>query len=115
MLSLLKIFQEELFTTMAFSEHDLDFLSDSTEQTSTRFVTFIGPSLKRFDLAVTTTNRFYGKKLVTDLQAGRTAILGSDDLEQEGYLASIFGLSEEEATELEGFLHQVLGEPHFTD
>ncbi|ANS73645.1 cytosolic protein [Paenibacillus yonginensis] len=100
---------------MTLPEHDLDFLSDSTEQTSTRFVTFIGPSLKRFDLAVTTTNRFYGKKLVTDLQNGKTAILGSDDLEQEGYLASIYGLSEEEGAELESFLHQVLGEPHFTD
>ncbi|WP_138494099.1 DUF3055 domain-containing protein [Paenibacillus pinistramenti] len=96
-------------------DHDLDYLSDSTEQTSTRFVTFIGPSLKRFDLAVTTTSRFYGKKLVADLQNGRTAILGSDDLVTEGYLSSIYGLTEEEEAELAGFLHQVLGEPHFTD
>ncbi|WP_223067837.1 DUF3055 domain-containing protein [Paenibacillus caui] len=100
---------------MSISDKDLDYLSDSTEQTSTRFVTFIGPSLKRFDLAVTTTNRFYGKKLVTDLQAGKTAILGTDDLEEEGYLASVFGLTEEEEPELRSFLNQVLGDPHFTD
>ncbi|GAA0384240.1 DUF3055 domain-containing protein [Paenibacillus motobuensis] len=94
---------------------DLDFLSDSTESTSTRFVTFIGHSLKRFDLAVTTTNRFYGKKLVTDLQNGRTAILGTDDLEEEGYLEHLFSLEEQEGEEMRSFLYQVVGDPYFTD
>ncbi|WP_176444768.1 DUF3055 domain-containing protein [Paenibacillus herberti] len=94
---------------------DYDFMSDSTEQTSTRFVTFITPGLKRFDLAVTTTNRFYGKKLVTDLQGGRTAIIGQDDLEEEGYLEHVFKLDEEEASELAGFLSLVVGEVNFTD
>lgn len=86
-----------------------DFISDSTEETSTRYVTFITPGLNRFDLAVTTTNRFYGKKLVTDLQKGITAIIGPDDLEEEGYLAHVFRLSDEEAAELETFLHLVVG------
>ncbi|SDS11871.1 Protein of unknown function [Paenibacillaceae bacterium GAS479] len=94
---------------------DYDFMSDSTEQTSTRFVTFITPGLKRFDLAVTTTNRFYGKKLVTDLQGGRTAIIGQDDLEEEGYLEHVFKLDEEEASELAEFLSLVVGEVNFTD
>jgi hypothetical protein len=94
---------------------DYDFMSDTTEQTSTRFVTFIGPSLKRFDLAVTTTNRFYGKKLVTDLQSGKTAIIGPDDLEEEGYLAYTYKLTEEEAAELTQFLYFVVGTVHFTD
>ncbi|WP_410769866.1 DUF3055 domain-containing protein [Fontibacillus sp. BL9] len=100
---------------MTGPNQDLDFLSDSTESTSTRFVTFIGNSLKRFDLAVTTTNRFYGKKLVTDLQNGKTAILGTDDLEEEGYLEHVFGLNEEESGELRTFLYQVVGEAYFTD
>ncbi|MEF2966907.1 DUF3055 domain-containing protein [Paenibacillus sp. M1] len=100
---------------MTERNHELDFLSDSTESTSTRFVTFIGGSLKRFDLAVTTTNRFYGKKLVTDLQSGRTAILGTDDLEEEGYLESVFNLNEEESGELRTFLIQVVGDAYFTD
>ncbi|GIQ65794.1 DUF3055 domain-containing protein [Paenibacillus cisolokensis] len=94
---------------------DYDFMSDSTEETSTRFVTFIGPSLKRFDLAITTTNRFYGKKLVTDLQAGKTAIIGPDDLEEEGYLEYTFNLTEEEAQELSQFLYLVVGTVNFTD
>lgn len=93
-----------------------DFLSDSTEQTSTRFVCFIGEkSLNRFDLAITTTDRFYGKKLVTDLQTGRTAIIGPDDLEEEGYLEYVFRLTEEQAAELTEFLLQVVGPVHFSD
>ncbi|PRX62444.1 Protein of unknown function (DUF3055) [Cohnella sp. SGD-V74] len=94
---------------------DYDFLSDSTEQTSTRFVTFITPGLKRFDLALLTTNRFYGKKLVTDLMFGRSAILGPDDLEEEGVLEAAFRISEEEAAELAQFLTLVLGAVNFTD
>ncbi|MFB9330274.1 DUF3055 domain-containing protein [Paenibacillus aurantiacus] len=94
---------------------DYDFMSDMTEETSTRFTTFITPSLKRFDLAVTTTSRFYGKKLVTDLQSGKTAIIGPDDLEEEGYLEFTFKLSEEEAAELSQFLYLIVGTVNFTD
>lgn len=100
---------------MSFSDQEFDYLSDSTEQTSTRFITLIGPAMKRFDLAITTTNRFYGKKLVTDLQSGRTAIIAGDDLEEEGYIEHVFSLSEEEANDLRNFLHQVVGEVYFTD
>lgn len=92
-----------------------DFMSDSTEETATRFVTFITPSLKRFDLAVTSTNRFYGKKLIADLQSGKTAIIGPDDLEAEGYLARVYKLTEEEAAELAQFLYFVVGTVNFTD
>lgn len=96
--------------------YELDYLSDRTEETTTRFVCFIGESsLHRFDLAVTTTTQFYGKKLVTDLQSGMTAIIGPDDLEEEGYLEHVFKLSEEEAGELNSFLTQVVGVVHFSD
>ncbi|SFE47570.1 Protein of unknown function [Paenibacillus catalpae] len=94
---------------------DFDFMSDTTEDTSTRFVTFITPSMKRFDLAIMATARFYGKKLVTDLQAGRTAIIGPDDLEEEGYLEYTFKLTEEEAADLAQFLYFVVGTVNFTD
>lgn len=95
--------------------NDFDFLSDSTEQTSTRFVTFVSPGLNRFDLAIVTTNRFYGKKLVIDMQSGRSGVLAYDDLEEEGVIASVFRLDEEQAAELAQFLALVLGEVHFTD
>jgi hypothetical protein len=89
--------------------HELDFLSDSTEQTVTRFVTFITPNLNRFDLAIVTTNRFYGKKLIIDMQRSITAVVGPDDLEEEGYLEHAFRLNEEEAQDLYGFLQEVIG------
>ena len=95
--------------------NEFDFLSDATEQTQTRFVCFISPSMKRFDLAITTTNHFFGKKLVTELQTGKTIILGPDDLEEEGYLEHVFKLSEEEAEELHDFLSQIVGTVNFTD
>ncbi|WP_211222586.1 DUF3055 domain-containing protein [Paenibacillus daejeonensis] len=95
--------------------NEYDFLSDMTEETSTRFVTFITPGLQRYDLAITSTARFYGKKLITDLQAGRTAIVGPDDLEEPGYVEATFRVSEEDAEELKQFLTLVVGVVNFTD
>ncbi|WP_391575155.1 DUF3055 domain-containing protein [Cohnella sp.] len=94
---------------------EFDLFSVSTEQTTTRYVTFITPSLKRFDLAILSTNHFYGKKLVTDMMFGRSAVLGPDDLEEEGVLETAFRINEEEAAELAQFLTLVLGAVHFTD
>jgi len=98
---------------MLLSEYD--FMSDTTEQTTTRFVTFITPALNRFDLAIMTTDRFYGKKLITNLQSGITAIIGPDDLAEEGYLERAYKLNEEEAAELSQFLHLVVGTVNFTE
>ncbi len=86
---------------------DLFFLYDETEQTNTRFVSFMAEAT-RFDLAITTTNRFYGKKLVINIQNGRTAIIGNDDLNEEGYLEYAFQLNEQEAEELKSFLQTVI-------
>jgi len=94
---------------------EMDFLSDSTEETTTRFVTLITPKLNRFDLVITTTNRFYGKKLVTDMQQGITAVIGPDDLDKEGYIEHIFKLDEEQAEELTHFLEQIVGPVNFND
>ena len=47
--------------------------------------------------------------------SGKTAIIGQDDLEEEGYLEHTFKLDEEEASELGGFLSLVVGEVNFTD
>ncbi|WP_126429787.1 DUF3055 domain-containing protein [Brevibacillus marinus] len=87
--------------------HDFDYLYDETEETSTRFVSFLGET-SRFDLAIVKTDRFYGKKLVINIQNGRSAIIGEDDLNEEGYLAYAFQLSENEAEELKRFLQQVV-------
>lgn len=97
------------------SQFDLDYLYDTMEQTSTRFVCFVGESQRRFDLAVTMTNHFFGKIMVTDLQSGRTAIIGQDDLDEEGYLEHVYRLKEEEANDLNGFLTQLVRPSTFTD
>jgi hypothetical protein len=94
---------------------EIDYLSDTTEQTSTRFVTLVTPNVHRFDLAILSTNRFYGKKLVIDMMSGRSGILGAEDLEEEGVLENIFKIDEEQASDLAEFLVLVLGPVHFTD
>ncbi|RAL27005.1 DUF3055 domain-containing protein [Thermoflavimicrobium daqui] len=86
---------------------DLMFLYDDVENTRTRFVSFMGET-NRFDLAIITTERFYGKLLVLNLQSSRFAIIGSDDLEEPGYLEHVYQLSEEEAEELRHFLHTLI-------
>ncbi len=83
------------------------YLYDETEKTETRFVSFMGKK-ERFDLAITKTERFYGKSLVFDMQGSRFSIIGIDDLETPGYLEKAFQLNEEQADELRDFLSEVI-------
>lgn len=83
------------------------FLYDDKEETNTRFVSFVGET-QRFDLAIIQSARFYGKQLLLDLQGSRFAIVGPDDLEEEGYLEHIFQFTEEEASELRDFLYETI-------
>jgi hypothetical protein len=89
------------------SHEEWMFLYDDVEDTRTRFVSFIGET-SRFDLGITTTRRFYGKLLVFNIQSNRFALIGSDDLEEPGYLEHVYGMREEEATELKEFLYTLL-------
>ncbi|MCD8502063.1 MAG: DUF3055 domain-containing protein [Bacillaceae bacterium] len=82
------------------------FLYDDVEETKTRFVSFMGEH-QRFDLAITTTNRYYGKKIIFDLQSSRYAIIGEDDLDELGYIEEVYQLSPEDAEELKKFLYEV--------
>ncbi|CAN7222873.1 DUF3055 domain-containing protein [Rossellomorea sp. LjRoot5] len=83
------------------------YLYDDTENTRTRFVSFMGEN-QRYDLAITQTERYYGKSLVLDLQGSRFAILGRDDLGEPGYVESVFKLTGEEADELRDFLGETI-------
>jgi hypothetical protein len=83
------------------------YLYDDAEETKTRFVSFMGEN-QRYDLAITQTERYYGKSLVLDLQGSRFAIIGRDDLDEPGYLESVFKLTAEEATELRDFLGETI-------
>ncbi|WP_066372066.1 DUF3055 domain-containing protein [Neobacillus fumarioli] len=83
------------------------FLYDDKEDTKTRFVSFVVENY-RFDLAIIRSDRHYGKSLVLDMQRNRFAIIGQDDLEEEGYLEYAFNLNEEEAKELRSFLMEIV-------
>jgi hypothetical protein len=82
---------------------DYFYLYDEKEDTKTRFVSFMGERY-RHDLAIITTNRFYGKKLVINIQTNRSAIIGDDDLKEEGYIEFAFQVNADEAEELTEFL-----------
>jgi len=86
---------------------DQFFLYDDQEETNTRFVSFMGEA-HRYDLAIMTTDRYYGKKIVIDLQGSHYAIIGQDDVEEPGYLEHVYNLAEVEAEELREFLRQVI-------
>jgi hypothetical protein len=83
------------------------FLYDDTEDTKTRYISFLGEN-QRFDLAIIQTSRYYGKSIVLDIQGSKFAIIGQDDLEEEGYLEYAYNLSEEDAEELRSFLRQLV-------
>lgn len=83
------------------------YLYDDTEETKTRYVSFMGEN-QRFDLAIMQTARYYGKSIVLDIQGSRFAIIGQDDLDEEGYLEYAYNLSEEDAAELRSFLRQLI-------
>lgn len=84
--------------------NDWMFLYDQTEETKTRFVSFMGEH-SRYDLVIMKTGRFYGKSVVMNIQSNRLAILGHKDLQEEGYLEEAFQISEKEANELREFLY----------
>lgn len=86
---------------------DFMYLYDDNIETRTRFVGFMGNTI-RFDIAILHTDRFYGKIMVLDLQSNKFAIIGHDDLKEPGYLEFAFGLNEEAAEELKTFLEQFI-------
>ena len=81
------------------------FLYDESEDTYTRYVSFVGEH-GRYDLAIIQTDRYFGKSLVLNTQGSRFGIIGPDDLEEEGYIAHILGYTDDEASEVEAFLSE---------
>ena len=83
------------------------FLYDDIEENKTRFVSFMGEN-QRYDLAIMQSARFYGKVLVLDMQHNRFAIIGSDDLDEPGYLEEVYKRSPEEAQEIREYLYELV-------
>lgn len=83
------------------------YFYDESEDTQTRFIGFMGEEA-RFDLAILKTNHYYGKQLVFNIQNGRFAIIGEDDLNEPGYLEQAYDINESEAAELRAFLLEII-------
>lgn len=82
------------------------FLYDDTEKANIRFVSFVGEN--RHDLALIQTDRHYGKTIVLNTQSNKFGIIGRDDLDEEGYIAHVFGISDDDAEEIIEFLNEVI-------
>jgi hypothetical protein len=79
-------------------------LYDETENTRTRFIGYAGQHA-RYDVAITETQHFLGKKLVCVIQSGKTAILNDEDAANVPYLMQTFNIQDEqEADEFSRFL-----------
>ena len=66
------------------------YLYDDEEQSQVQFIGFVGEH-SRYDLMLVQTDRHYGKTLVLNMQTNQFGIIGSDDIEEEGYISHILG------------------------
>ena len=83
------------------------FLYDDEEQSQAQFVGFVGEH-SRYDLMLIQTDRHYGKTLVLNLKTNKFVIIGTYDIEEEGYIAHILVVSQEESEEIIEYLNQVI-------
>lgn len=81
------------------------YLYDDDETAQVQFVGFVGEE-SRYDLMLVQTDRHFGKTIVLNMQTNKFGIIGTDDLEEEGYIAYILGVSEQEGNELNAFLSE---------
>lgn len=83
------------------------YLYDDDESSQVQFVGFVG-EFNRYDLMLIQTNRHFGKTIVLNMQTNKFGIIGTDDLEEEGYIAYILGVTENEGNEITEYLNQVI-------
>ena len=83
------------------------YLYDDDESSQVQFVCFVG-EFSRYDLMLIQTDRHFGKTIVLNMQTNKFGIIGTDDLEEEGYIAYILGVTENEGNEITEYLNQVI-------
>lgn len=83
------------------------YLYDDDESSQVQFVGFVG-EYSRYDLMLIQTDRHFGKTMVLNMQKNKFGIIGTDDLEEEGYIAYILGVTENEGNEITEYLNQVI-------
>lgn len=83
------------------------YLYDDDESAQVQFVGFVGEH-SRYDLMLVQTNRHFGKTIVLNMQTNQFGIIGTDDLEEEGYIAHILGVNEDEGNEISEYLNEII-------
>lgn len=62
----------------------------------------------RYDIAVTYSQQFLGKAMVTSIQNGRMVLLSQEDIGEEQYWATRLGIEVEDIEEFQGFFYMIL-------
>ncbi|WP_090085053.1 SAV0927 family protein [Lentibacillus persicus] len=88
-------------------KNKFDYLKDETVTKEMRYISFMG-NLQRYDFAFMENEESPEKYTVINLQKNRFAVLGRDDLDEEGHIEHIFHESPMEADEIREFLKEVL-------
>ena len=62
----------------------------------------------RYDIAVTYSQQFLGKAMVTSIQNGRMVLLSQEDIGEEQYWATRLGIEVEDIEEFQSFFYMIL-------
>lgn len=90
------------------------YLYDDNETPNARYVGFAG-DFGRYDLAIIQTSKFFGKSLVLNMQNNTFSIVGTDDLDEPGYIAHALQFSDDQADEVIEFLKDIISPGWFMD
>ncbi len=86
---------------------ETNVIYDDQQSLQTRFISFIGEH-DRYDLCCIYSDRFFGKTLVLNMLSNQFAIIGRDDLDEEGFLQTAFRISPEAASELRDLIAEII-------
>ncbi|PES66314.1 protein dltD precursor [Bacillus cereus] len=85
----------------------LDILLEEVERQQIGYYCIVSNS-HRYDIAVTYSQQFLGKAMVTSIQNGRMVLLSQEDIGEEQYWATRLGIEVEDIEELQSFFYMIL-------
>ncbi|WP_439875461.1 SAV0927 family protein [Bacillus mycoides] len=85
----------------------LDILLEEVERQQIGYYCIVSNS-HRYDIAVTYSQQFLGKAMVTSIQNGRMVLLSQEDIGEEQYWATKLGIEVEDIEELQSFFYMIL-------
>ncbi|EJV88333.1 SAV0927 family protein [Bacillus cereus] len=85
----------------------LDILLEEVERQQIGYHCIVSNS-HRYDIAVTYSQQFLGKAMVTSIQNGRMVLLSQEDIGEEQYWATRLGIEVEDIEEFQSFFYMIL-------